>query len=336
MNYPERPDLHQGKFSDGDPVEGIAASVISAEQINAVYDEMIAVIEEGGLTPDAGKQDQLIRAMDSLYSKRSNLAKLPISPEVKTPDNRLTVIVNDEVLTITAGQVMRLHGHSDYISSDYPSEFSIDATKDYHLRFDVEHGFRLMDLADLDYNPDGLNHKDPSFIHLFNDILLGGVIQGDYIASVVTPNKKYSYRPVGTGTLLLPVGYTDSAIKIITQLYQSIGNIYFPDNWGHHLYMVRYASGDMATQGTAWHKNGGIITSNNHVLESSVSSISGLISNGVFHYHLHQSEDGAVDQDNAEELFSQGRKTLTLSEKQQGIPLTFTGVADCSIYVEVA
>jgi len=52
MNYPNAEDLHQGKFTDGDPIAGIAPSIASADHMNAIYDEIIAVVQAGGLTAD--------------------------------------------------------------------------------------------------------------------------------------------------------------------------------------------------------------------------------------------------------------------------------------------
>lgn len=59
MDYPKRDDLFEGKFTDGNPVAGIAASRDNAAQMNAVYDEIRAAIQAGGLTPDADDLTQL-------------------------------------------------------------------------------------------------------------------------------------------------------------------------------------------------------------------------------------------------------------------------------------
>lgn len=49
MNYPDADDLVDGKFTDGDPVTETSASVLSASHMNSIYDELIAVIEAGGI-----------------------------------------------------------------------------------------------------------------------------------------------------------------------------------------------------------------------------------------------------------------------------------------------
>ncbi|MGH8426392.1 MAG: hypothetical protein ACRES7_00205 [Gammaproteobacteria bacterium] len=54
MDYPVSDDtvgLVAGKFSDGDPTSGIPASRWPSETADAIMDELIAVIVQGGLTP---------------------------------------------------------------------------------------------------------------------------------------------------------------------------------------------------------------------------------------------------------------------------------------------
>ena len=63
MDYPDSGDLHNGKFTDGDPVGGIPASAASADHMNAIYDEIINAIVSLGMTPDKEKKDQLKDAL---------------------------------------------------------------------------------------------------------------------------------------------------------------------------------------------------------------------------------------------------------------------------------
>lgn len=79
MDYPDSPDLFEGKFTDGDPVAGRAASVASAEHMNAVYDELINVITFAGGTPDVAIKNQLKTALE-FYRNASNLnaGKVPM------------------------------------------------------------------------------------------------------------------------------------------------------------------------------------------------------------------------------------------------------------------
>ena len=71
MKYPVSDSavlLHNGKFTDGDPTQGIPPSLDRAKEMNAVYDEIIAVIEDEGLTPDEAVLTQLRDAINSKIS----------------------------------------------------------------------------------------------------------------------------------------------------------------------------------------------------------------------------------------------------------------------------
>lgn len=71
MDYPKSQNLHQGKFTDGDPITGIPASIASADHINAVYDEIHAAIVAGGLTPSTDDLAQLATSIgNQVRSKR--------------------------------------------------------------------------------------------------------------------------------------------------------------------------------------------------------------------------------------------------------------------------
>ncbi|MGO2354627.1 MAG: hypothetical protein ACTH58_07805 [Marinomonas foliarum] len=71
MDYPDSPDLFEGKFTDGDPVAGIPASVASADHMNAVYDELKALIAAGGIVPGAADLAQVAKSIgNQLRSKQ--------------------------------------------------------------------------------------------------------------------------------------------------------------------------------------------------------------------------------------------------------------------------
>ncbi|NVK28815.1 MAG: hypothetical protein HWE14_12260 [Flavobacteriia bacterium] len=77
MNYPDSNDLYNGKFTDGDPLTGLPASQDSAEHMNAIYDELIALIVASGLNPDATIKGQVLAAInnirkDDLYDRTSD------------------------------------------------------------------------------------------------------------------------------------------------------------------------------------------------------------------------------------------------------------------------
>lgn len=67
MHYPIADSdsrLHSGKFTDGNPSEGILSSRDKAAHMNAVYDELLAVITGAGLTPDVNNLTQVRQAIN--------------------------------------------------------------------------------------------------------------------------------------------------------------------------------------------------------------------------------------------------------------------------------
>ena len=71
MDYPKtdaNARLHNDKFTDGDPVNGVPASRDSAAHQNMVFDEIINAITAGGETPDEAKSDQLATVIKRILS----------------------------------------------------------------------------------------------------------------------------------------------------------------------------------------------------------------------------------------------------------------------------
>ncbi|VVM66625.1 hypothetical protein PS684_05609 [Pseudomonas fluorescens] len=99
MDYPNSvpsAGLVNGKFVDENPMTGTPGSLIPADWGNGVTQEIINVINAGGLTPDEKKYDQLLQAIQSVSAKGWNLdSALPISSlptaTVATPDGRLAI-----------------------------------------------------------------------------------------------------------------------------------------------------------------------------------------------------------------------------------------------------
>lgn len=58
-----------GQFHDGDPFNGVPGTVVSAEWLNSVQEEIATVIEAVGMTLDSSKHDQLFKAILSLAPK---------------------------------------------------------------------------------------------------------------------------------------------------------------------------------------------------------------------------------------------------------------------------
>lgn len=54
------------KFTEGDPVGGTAATVVTAAWMNDVQEELVSVLAAAGITPVKGTQDQLLKAIRSI------------------------------------------------------------------------------------------------------------------------------------------------------------------------------------------------------------------------------------------------------------------------------
>jgi hypothetical protein len=54
------------KFTEGDPVGGVQATVVTDDWLNDVQEELMSVLTAGGITPVKGTQDQVLKAIRAL------------------------------------------------------------------------------------------------------------------------------------------------------------------------------------------------------------------------------------------------------------------------------
>lgn len=56
------------KFTEGNPVGGAPATVVSADWMNDVQEELISILSSAGITPVKGAQDQMLKAIRTISS----------------------------------------------------------------------------------------------------------------------------------------------------------------------------------------------------------------------------------------------------------------------------
>lgn len=104
------------KFTDGDPVGGIQATIVTDDWLNDVQEELMSVLTAGAVVPVKGTQNQLLKAIRSLgmgVVGASRNAKMSI-----TSANASATFTADELIVESAigGQAYRLSSISKTIN----------------------------------------------------------------------------------------------------------------------------------------------------------------------------------------------------------------------------
>ena len=75
MDYQDNPSLGMvgGKYSDGDPINNVPGTIIDAAAMNSLFDELINLVEEAGLTPDKNDSTQVHEAVQALIDAKPYL-----------------------------------------------------------------------------------------------------------------------------------------------------------------------------------------------------------------------------------------------------------------------
>lgn len=169
----------QGYFQSGNPLAGTPATVPGADWFNAVQEELMNVVVQGGLVPDKIDRTQVFTAIQNLVLSLGGGALLPIFPLVETSDNKLSVLAGSGAVAVATGQTFIWRGSrrmdtSDYLEAD--RTFAIVANTTYHLRWTQSGGFVLNNVTDIVYNPSALPETDQSFDSTYDDLLVARVV----------------------------------------------------------------------------------------------------------------------------------------------------------------
>lgn len=76
MHRIDGPGHINNTFSEGDPAQGIVATVVTDDWMNAVQEELCAVVEEAGLALEKENNAQLLAALSALFAAASHVADL--------------------------------------------------------------------------------------------------------------------------------------------------------------------------------------------------------------------------------------------------------------------
>ena len=149
---------------------------------------MPKLVKTDAVNDDSSEKLATAKAVNDVHAiYQAQMANLPFFPEILTSDNCLKLKKSANKIEILPNQVFRWRGWKDVNTADYTKPqrtFTINDNKTYHLRWSSRTGFRLEDLAALDYNPDQLSESDRKFDTTYDYMLVALVDKG-----VVTPLK---------------------------------------------------------------------------------------------------------------------------------------------------
>ena len=96
------------RFTDGDPVGGVQATIVTDDWANDVQEELISVLAAASITPVKGTQDQLLKAIRAVAGGAIGVS-LNVKMSVSTPSASATLTADQIVVgTSLSGQTYRL------------------------------------------------------------------------------------------------------------------------------------------------------------------------------------------------------------------------------------
>lgn len=79
LEAPAAPGATVGYFTEGDPGTGVPATVVSAEWLNTVQEELVAILTAAGVTPDKTDRDQVLTAILALMEDGDSVADFTVA-----------------------------------------------------------------------------------------------------------------------------------------------------------------------------------------------------------------------------------------------------------------
>lgn len=156
--------------------------------LHRLESELGTVMDYAGTAQTDGSFDGLLLAILELISAATGggdpsgyltllqaSARLPIYPEVTNANGHLGIITPATSQVRVPAGVTFLHRGISPITTVL-TDFALDPSKVYHLRWNKTDGFSIKDLGSISYNPGGLAETHPSFDSTFDDVLFARVI----------------------------------------------------------------------------------------------------------------------------------------------------------------
>lgn len=116
MQYPltaSGVNLYNGKFTNGDPLNSIPRSIDRAEDMNRVYDEIIAAVIDAGLTPSEADSTQLKQAIIKAMGRCSGFKSVNATSTLSVDDLGKHVQIAQAT---AAGQIITLPALSNFVA----------------------------------------------------------------------------------------------------------------------------------------------------------------------------------------------------------------------------
>lgn len=103
----------EGKFSDGSPEQGLPATVINAEFLNNIQEEICNFIERAGLTLDGADQEQLWKALLAVFAAGVSIGDSAVHGSGSGSNSSATL--NHDKLGVAANGDVAAELHAEFV-----------------------------------------------------------------------------------------------------------------------------------------------------------------------------------------------------------------------------
>lgn len=120
MDYPSAPEvgLHNGKFTNGSADGTVKPSLDRAEDMNAVYDEILEVITDAGLVKDEEDLTQLRQAIDAKIAAAFDIGSLADAGAASDADELAIKLAAGGQRRVTVAELFTGRGGFDQVARD--------------------------------------------------------------------------------------------------------------------------------------------------------------------------------------------------------------------------